>query len=169
MRTRQRKTGFTVVEMLMALAILAMLMTAVAVAFDASIQNYHANEALYKTISTGRAALLRITSEVRTAQAVAVIGAGGDPDNTRCSLLTAGGDNVTYRFDAATSTLFLDNNTTAQSYVLCRNVTAMTFNRATVPGDAGTIRNVRIAMTVTDEDGQQPQTLVAAAVLRRNL
>ncbi len=72
--------GVAVVEMLMALVILAMLMTAVAVAFDASVTNFQTNEGISKTMNMARSALLRITTELRTAQGVAIIGAGGDPE-----------------------------------------------------------------------------------------
>lgn len=167
-RTKKNRTGFSLIEVMLALVILAVLMTAVAVAFDASVKNYHDNEAISKTINMARAALLRITNDVRTAQAVAVIG-GGDPDNSQCSLITSDGKNLTYRFDSAADILYLDDNDTGGSYVLCENVSAMTFNRATVPGEPTLIRNVRISMTVTDDKGQLPQTLVTASVVRRNL
>ena len=36
---KQHKTGFTLIEVMMSLVILAMLMTAVAFAFDASVTN----------------------------------------------------------------------------------------------------------------------------------
>ena len=51
--------------------------------------------------------------------------------------------------------------------VMCDNVTAITFDRATVPDDPSAIRSVRISMTVSADD--LSQTLVAAAVVRRNL
>lgn len=171
-----RRTGFTVIEVLMALAILATLLTAVAVAFDASVKNYHDNEALYKTLNTARAALLRITNDVRTAQAVATAGPdpGEDPDTSQCSMITANGSDLTYRYDGAADTLYLTDNVTGASYVLCENVTAMTFERreADKVTDSGMLRvvcNVRITMTVTDDGGKMPQTLAAAAVVRRNL
>ena len=168
----ERRAGFTIVEMMMALVILAMLMTAVGVAVDASIKNYHDNEALYKTVNTARAALLRITTDVRTSQAVALIGteAGNDADNTQCSMLTVDGADVRYWFDAGSQTLYLKKVTTDEDFVLCKNVTNVTFNRDE-GSEAGTkyVRNVRVSLTVTDADGQMPQTLAVAAVVRRNL
>jgi prepilin-type N-terminal cleavage/methylation domain-containing protein len=168
-KTCKNTAGFTLVELMIAMVLLAALMAAVAVAFNASIKNYHDNEAISKTINTARAALLRITNDLRTAESVAIIGVGGDPDNTQCSLVTRTGQNLTYRFEAAANTLWLDDNDSGDSYVLCRNITAMAFNRATVPSQPILIRNVRITMTVTDEQGDNPQTLAAAAVIRRNL
>lgn len=170
-KKKSKNSGFSLVEMMLALVILAVLMTAVAVAFDASVKNYHDNETISKTMNTARAALLRITNDIRTAQAVAVIGGTGDPDNSQCSLVTAVGQNLVYRFDSAGSKLYLDRyeSGTWVPYVLCENVTAMTFNRAAVPSQSNLIRNVRISMTVTNNQGQMPQTLVTAAVVRRNL
>ena len=168
MKSKRQHAGLTVVELLLALVIMATLMTAVAVAFDASVKNYNANKAIYKALNTARAALLRITNDVRTAQAVAVDEGGADPD-TQCSLNTSGGADYTYRLDAGTHTLYLDDNTAGQSYALCKNVTALTFKRGTVPGDDTRIRSVRISITVTDDNGRMPQTLAAAAIVRRNL
>ncbi|MHC5061225.1 MAG: prepilin-type N-terminal cleavage/methylation domain-containing protein [Planctomycetota bacterium] len=161
--------GFTLVEMLLSMAILAMIMAAVGVAFNASAVNYSQNEAMFKAMNTARQALLRITTEIRTAQSVALIGAGAgnDPDNQQCSMITSDSRNITYRYDSSNNTLYLDDNIASASYVMCDNVTAITFNRATVPEDAGAIRSVRISMTVSVDD--LLQTLATGAVVRRNL
>ena len=52
MRTTKYKTGFTIAELLMALAISAMLLVAVAVAFNASAMNYQENEDIFNTIKS---------------------------------------------------------------------------------------------------------------------
>ena len=62
-----KDNGFTIIEMLISVTLLAMLVTAVAFAFDASVKNYQANQGIYRTVNTARAALLRITNEVRIA------------------------------------------------------------------------------------------------------
>jgi prepilin-type N-terminal cleavage/methylation domain-containing protein len=171
MKKAQSKNGFTIVEMLMSLVILAMLMTAVAVAFDASVTNFQVNQGISKTTNAARAALLRMTTELRSAQAVATIGvgAGFDPsDNSQCSLTTSDGSNICYRYNAADKTLYLDTN--GSSYPLCKNVTAATFNRATtIINGAVAVRNVRIVLTLTDDKGNNSQTFAAAAVVRKNL
>lgn len=171
----KKKNAFTLVEVLLSMVILGVLMAAVAVAFDASVTNYKANEGISRAMNTSRQTLLRITNDVRTAQAVGLLGVpgiGNDSHPSRLTLLTADGQNITYRFDLATNTLFLVTNddTTDADFVLCRNVTAMSFNRSVVPGSSpAAIRNVRIVMTVTDADSGVAQTLAAAAVMRRNL
>lgn len=172
----KKKAAFTIVEVLLALVILAMLTTAAALAFDASVKNYQANQGIYQTVNTARAALLRITNDIRTANAVALI---ADEPATQVSLITRDSKNITYRFDADDGKLYCDDNTASQSYVLCQNVASMTFNRTEcqVERDNGAggmttftgIRDVRIIMTVTDGAGKVSQTLAAAALVRRNL
>lgn len=181
---KKHNPAFTLVEVLMALVILGMLMAAVAVAFDASVKNYQANEGIARNINTARQTLLRITNDIRTAQAVALsvnpnasqytqlTGGINDLSISNLSLVSADGADVTYRFDQPTGTLFLVTNDDAadDDYVLCRNVTAMTFNRSVVAGSSPVaIRNVRIVMTLNDPDAETTQTLAAAAVVRRNL
>lgn len=180
MKTRIRKIpdGFTIVEVMLSLTILAILMTAVAFAFDASVTNYKENQSIYETINRGRQALLRITNDLRTAEAVALIG-GGDPDNFQVSLITNTSSDITYRYDNTAQTLYYDDNTSGNSYVLCENVTAASFNRTTHTIERDTdndgtlesitaVRDVRIVVTITDESGDMERTLAAATLIRKN-
>jgi prepilin-type N-terminal cleavage/methylation domain-containing protein len=163
---KENKTGFTLVEVLMALVILGILMTAVAVAFDASVKNYQANEGIYRTANAGRQTLLRITNDVRTAQYIANVGVGPGQDSPgELTLVTGDGNNITYRFDSTQKTLRL--YTATDDYLLCRNVAAMSFVR--VPATTQPVRSVRISMELSDPDSAAVQKLVAAAVVRRNL
>jgi prepilin-type N-terminal cleavage/methylation domain-containing protein len=164
---KKHQKAFTLVELLLSLAIFGMLMAAVAVAFDASVKNYQDNQGIYRTVNTARQTLLRLTNDVRTAESVAVVGTDGDPDNTQLTLRTANQD-ITYRYDATDKILYL--HTAETNYVLCRNIDAMSFERAPVAdSNPVAVRNVRIVMTVTDPDSGVSQTLAAAAVVRRNL
>jgi len=160
-------TGFTIVELLIALAITAMLLTAVAVAFNASIINYRENEDIFKTINNARQALVRITNQIRTADAVNP----SSPDN-ECSLITptAAPNDITYRYNSGDNKLYLITNDdlSDSDYVLCDNVTAMTFKKDTATEGAMTyVKSVQISMTV--ESGNIQRTVSAAAVVRRNL
>jgi prepilin-type N-terminal cleavage/methylation domain-containing protein len=169
LRKAKSNAGFTLIEILLSLAIMGMVMAAVAMAFNASAVNYNQNEAMFKAMNTARQVLLRITTEIRTAQSVALIGAGAgdDPDNSRCSMITADSRNVTYRYNSGNNTLYLDDNDASSSYVMCENVTAITFERTPVPDEPANIRSVRISMTVSVDN--LSQTLATAAVVRRNL
>lgn len=158
---RRIRIGFTIVELLLALAISAMLLAAVAVAFNASAINYRENEEIFKTINHARQALFRITSQLRTADAV-------DPNapSNECSFFTSAGDDLTYEFRSADDKLYLITNSDAQEYVLCDNVTAMTFGR-TLTDEGDDCKSVQISMTVSC--GDMERTIAAAAVVRRNL
>lgn len=165
MRTTKYKTGFTIAELLMALAISAMLLVAVAVAFNASAMNYQENEDIFNTINAARQALLRMTSQLRTATAV-------DPTSpiNECTLLTSGGDDITYRYDSGQGTLYLITNDdlSDSDYVLCENVTALTCTKNVVVED-GQIKVRSVQITITVVSGNVQRTVSAAAVIRRNL
>jgi prepilin-type N-terminal cleavage/methylation domain-containing protein len=153
--------GFTLVETLLALAISAMLLAAVATAFNASVINYNENERMYDTLNNARQALLRMTAQLRTGHLV-------DPAATtvRCSFFTSDDEDITYEYRTGAHQLVLITNDDGHEYVLCNNVTALTFTK--VPTDNGAdCKSVRISLTV--RSGNRSQTLSSAAVIRRNL
>ena len=159
------RSALTIVEMLIALAITAILLAAVAVAFNASVVSYRVNEDTFKAINSARQALSRITTQLRTATAV-------DPNdpNNKCSMITAEGDDITYQYNSTYNRLYLITNDdlTDSDYVLCDNVTAMTFTKNTAIRD--TVVYVKsVQMSITVQSGGLQKTLVAAAVIRRNL
>jgi len=149
--------GFTIIELLVALAITAMLLAAVAVAFNASMTNYTENADLFKTVNNARQALVRMTSQIRSGLV--------DPNSssTSCKLLCSDGSNITYLYNSSNKKLFIRNNATGDSYVLCENVSAMAFTFDV----AGDVKNVQISITVGD--GSAEQTFYAAAVVRKVL
>ena len=155
------RPDFTLVEIMISLAVLALLMAAVAVAFNASAINYAANEDMFKAMSTARQAMMRITSDLRTATAVL----DSEPA-TQCSIVTADGRDITYQFNAGESILYLvvNSGANAGSYALCKNVTAMTFSRTAAVDDASIVKNVRLSLTVTVDDASQ--SVSSAAVIR---
>jgi Tfp pilus assembly protein PilW len=155
------------------LAISAILLAAVAVAFNASIINYGENERMYQTINNARQALTRMTSEIRTAGysdgSTVPPTWYGVAHNTapanQCVLYLPNHELITYRFSSADRKLYLVKNATNDRYVLCDNVTGATFTTLTDNGvDA---RSVQISLTV--RNGNFERTLAAAAVIRRNL
>lgn len=158
-KTRRCLCGFTMIEMLIALFITSILVVAVGVAFDASITSYTANRDIYNSLNKARQALVMMTPQLRTAQAV-------DPTSpaNECALQTSAGDFITYRYDAASESLYLDKDDS--SYLMCDNVTALSFSKST---DAGMtyVKSVLISITVQCNDVEE--TLASAAVVRRNL
>jgi prepilin-type N-terminal cleavage/methylation domain-containing protein len=63
----KNKTGFTLVEILLSIALLGMLLTAVAAAMHASFQSYDQNDKLASVTQVARSILDRMTREIRTA------------------------------------------------------------------------------------------------------
>ncbi len=159
------RRAFTVLELLLGLAITAMLLAAVAVALNASAVNYATNDDIFKAVNNARQALFRITAQLRTATAVDP----NSPANT-CSLITADGRDITYYYNSTDDKLYLVTNddATDPDYILCDHVTAMSFTKDTATADGLTfVKSVRISMTVLV--GRAERTLCAAAVVRRNL
>lgn len=157
------ETGFTIVELLLALAIASILLAAVATAFNASIINYRENEDIFKAINSARGALFRITSQLRDANSV-----NPDSPDNECALETADGDFVTYQYNNVDNKLYLIDGSPGSPYVLCDNVTAMTFTKDTVFIESiEKVRSVQISITVTR--GNIQRKISAAAVIRRNL
>ena len=159
------ESGFTIVELLLALAIASILLATVATAFNASFINYRQNEDMFKVINSARQSLFRLTSQLRTADAV-------DPTSpaNECTLITAGGDDITYRYNNADNKLYLITNDDLSDpdYVLCNNVTAMTFTKDTVIIESiEKVRSVQVSITVAS--GNVERKISAAAVIRRNL
>jgi prepilin-type N-terminal cleavage/methylation domain-containing protein len=161
MRNTKQKTGFTIVELLIALAISSLLLAAVAFAFQSSFMNYTENEDIFKTINSARQALCRITTQIRTAQAV-----DDTTPNNQCTFYTPDLELITYDYRSAENKLYLVTN--GNDYLLCDNVTAMTFTKDVVIEDmTPKVKSVQISMTVQNGDIQK--TISAASVVRRNL
>jgi prepilin-type N-terminal cleavage/methylation domain-containing protein len=160
-RSIKESKGFTLVELLLGLAISSMLLAAVAAAFNASVMNYRENRQIYQTLNSARQALLRMTTQLRTGNLVEPAA----PAN-QCSFHTAADDDITYEYRSADHRLVLITNDDNEEYVLCENVTGATFTK-TATDAGGDCKSVQISITV--QIGDQVQTLSSAAVIRRNL
>jgi hypothetical protein len=151
--------------LLIALTIAAMLLVAVEAAFNASAVNYQQNEDIFKAVNSARQALFRITTQLRTANAV-------DPNapSNECSMITAAGEDITYRYNSSDNKLYLITNDDLydSDYVLCDNVTAMNCTKTSVVEDSVIkVQKVQISLTVASNDIKN--TISAAAAIRRNL
>ncbi len=152
--------GFTIVECLISLAITAVLMVSLGVAFNASAMNYKENEQMFRTINSARQALTRITTQLRTGHFVNP----GAP-SYQCSFFTDANEDLTYEYRSADKKLYLITNSDHAEYTLCDNVTAATFTK--MPDGHGDCKSVQITLTV--KNGDRQRTLAGAAVIRRNL
>ena len=155
------RAGFTIAETLIVLAISAILLTAVAVAFNASVVNYRENEEMFQAINSARQALYRMTSQLRTGHFV-------DPNapSNQCNFFSSTDQDLTYEYRSADHKLYVITNSDNHEYVLCENVTAADFIK-TPTADGGDCKSVQISLTVQAGDTQR--TLTGAAVIRRNL
>lgn len=149
------------VECLLGLAISAILLTAVAVAFNAAAINYRENEQMFRSLNNARQALTRMTSQLRTGDDVDTAA----PSN-QCSFFTAANENVTYDWRSAEQKLYVRMNDIGQEYVLCDNVVDATFSKV-FTDDGLDCKAVQISLTV--QSGRSVRNLAAAAVVRRNL
>ncbi len=166
--------GFTIVECLVGLAISAVLLTAVAAAFNASVVNYRENEEMFWSMNNARQALTRMTGEIRPAgyfdQSVKPPWHGmahNIEPTDHCTFYLANHELITYQFNADEKKLYLVKNATNQSYVLCSDVSNAVF--ATIPDDGGDplIGAKSVIITLTVRKGGSERTLSAAAALRR--
>lgn len=164
--------GFTLVECLISLAITAMLLAAVATAFNASVISYGENEDMFWTINNARQAMARMTSEFRTAGWVDPNGVVfGVPHLTSpgpsCTLYKIDGTIMRFEYRNTDNRLYLvmGNTTTSPAYVLCEGVTGATFTTSSKNGVDAT--GVQISLTV--RSGDAGRTLSGAAVIRRSL
>ncbi len=157
----KRLAGFTFVEILVSLLVTAMLITAVAIAFNASVKNYNMNEHVFKAVNKARQALTMITTQLRTAKGVETI----SPSN-ECTFRSDANEDITYQFNSSQNKLYVIKDT--GTYLLCDGVTDMTFTTSTgVCGPYVCVKSVQISMTVTSGDVQK--TFSAAVVIRKNL
>jgi len=156
-----RLHGFTIIECLIGLAISAVLLTAVAVAFNASIINYRENEDMFWSMNNARQALTRMTSEIRIGYPVNP----ADPNN-QCSFITAppASEDITYEFRSADHKIYLKKNATNQEYVLCDDVVAASFSKVYTE-EADDVRGVEISLTI--QCGGSRRTLSSVAAVRR--
>ncbi len=166
---RRDATGFTVVECLISLAICAILMTAVAVAFNASLINFCENEEMFQSINSARQALSRMTTQIRTADGVSTAA-----PSHRCVFLDGADPNqlVTFEYrDAADpntpNTLVLIQDGTA--YKLCDNVTSASFTKTPASTDPNEINAKSVLISLSVRCGASERNLSAAAVVRRAL
>ena len=151
--------GFTLVEVLVALAISALLLAAVATALNASLMNYSENQSAYEAMSRARQALGRISTQLRTCDSVDPL----KPANQCEFILADTNEVVLYEYLAANEKLVMHKG--GNEYDLCTDVGAMTFSKQT--NSEGVCTSVRISMTVNNQDTSQD--LASAVVIRRSL
>jgi Tfp pilus assembly protein FimT len=150
---KQSFAGFTIAELLIALFITALLLAAVAVAFNASLMNYNTNEDIFSATNKARQALTQMIPQIRTADSVT-----NDSLPNECELNSGA---VKYSYNSSEQKLYMIKGGT---YLLCDNVKDMSFTKIV---SGGVVKSVIISMTVGS--GQTSQKFSTAVVVRKKL
>jgi prepilin-type N-terminal cleavage/methylation domain-containing protein len=188
---RGRRRGVGLIELLIALAISAALLTATAVAIDASFRAYAVNQEQSDLTQRTRLAMYRMTSIIRQTKehaphngAPAGQFAGGKTvDDTGIDMFDLSGKQIGYRYDSANKQLLVVVSGTP--HVLCEGVEA--FNVRMEPmrspnsiksgGAWDLLKRATLLITVKTTDktstegegvGKQTMTLSASVMPRRN-
>jgi len=175
---RHCRPGLSMVEILIALTIAAMLLTATAAAFDAALTSYRSNYDMTVVGVSSRNAMYQMCSTIRSAW--------NDPDydtidvttdGTQCSLVDANGWDVEYRYDASADQMQVrmdSGSGWSNWFVMVSNVVPVATGEkiftdidpedTTLP--AGTVGKVIIRFRVQQEGINQS---VTAAAVPRNI
>ena len=174
-RRARSKAGMTLPELLLALAVTAILLAATAVAFDAALRNYETNRQLGLASMSTRNAVHQMCSTIRSAW--------NDPDEdmiivstdgNECDLVNADDQNVIYRYYPDDDEIKMTNDGGTNWYTLLRNIVPLESGEpiftALDPLDAdlaaGTVGRVEIRFQV---DSDVETTPVSVAAVPRNI
>lgn len=160
--SRPRRTGLSLIEIMISLAISSMLLTAVGAAYSASSSSIEANEQFFRASQGARVSLNQILAELRkcqtatideTAETVMVSRVPEDPSNP------ADFETRVYAYDADAQVLRMttDKTTPASTFTLARQVES--FNLET----DGTTMSITMIVRV----GENTVTLSGASTWRR--
>ena len=160
-RARQ---GLSLAEVMISLAISAMLLTAVAAAFTASSEAIEQNDEFFRASQAARVSMNQILTEIRRANAVQV-----PTNNKSLSMLTHDNKDRTYSYDSAASKLKLITNDvlTDPDYTLASNCTSGTFDADVVIDGGGIKHVVRVSVTVCVKVGKNQIRLTGSAAPRK--
>jgi len=169
MKRQARSTGFTIVELLMALSIAAVLLAAIAASVHATLMSYDENEKVSLATQAGRWALQRMMSDVRTAAAVDVYSGS----MTIVPAENRGIDQIEYYY--TNGILYykqtVGTETTVEPIVGDREVklTAFTLNAQMGTNQEGLSCTARVKARLTFTVGDETLSMTASSAPRRNL
>ena len=149
---KRKRTGLSLIEAMISLGISAMLLSGIAMAFQASSSAIEMNDQFYRASQAARVSLNQILDQVRRCQSGAV-------DPASLELDTDGGQKRTYWLNGTNlmCTMNAPDTTVASSYRLASNVKSIRFD---TDGKS-------ISMIVTVAVGTNQVTLCGSAFPRR--
>ena len=160
------KKGFTIIELILAVIIMALLMTALGFVFRGTVNTYTVNQNMLESYNDSRMAIKRISDEIRNAVTVST----SEPQN-QCSIIRADGEDITYRYDAdAKEILYCTNgDLTDQDYVICDNIESAVFQKVTASYADGTQYVKEVVVTISSKNGSVTQNMTSSVAVRKNL
>ncbi len=166
----QHTEAFTLVEVLLSLAILAMLMAAVGGAVFASLDSYEENENIATATQATRSVLDRIARDIRTATAVSA-------GSTQITIITPAGSEaqqIDYEWDTGDRVLYyrrnVDGSTTSYPLLGDGEVTIDSFTVTYETGLdwQGTSCTKSVSVSIAIAIDGKTFTMTASAAPRRN-
>lgn len=162
-----RRAGFSMVELLVALAIIAMLMVSLTAVLDAFLTSYRETETSAVGVQAGRSILARLANDIRTATAVETTGASVTLVPPASRQLTQ----IAYTYDASTDQLTYQENGTDGNSTLSvlmgtskPVITGFTVSEVRGKDFQGTdcVKSVTIALTYTVDGNPFAYTISAS-------
>jgi prepilin-type N-terminal cleavage/methylation domain-containing protein len=186
-----KRRGVGLIELLIALSISAILLTATAVAVDASFKAYAANQEESSLLQQSRMALNRMVMSIRTSDShaptdpklLADFKAGLKVTGTAIAMFQEDGTNIVYRYDSPNKRLYADVG--GKSYVLARGVDACSMSMEPMRSEEALrtggaydlLRRATILVTISttastagvgESTGKHPVTLSVSISPRKN-
>jgi len=156
---KKSRLGLSLAEVMISLAISAMLLTAVAAAFSASSEAIEQNDTFFRASQAARVSMNQILTEIRRANPVDAV------NSTATDLAMVGhdGNPRDYIYDAASKKLKLDTHTPGKpQYTLASNCTNATFTYDIISGQV-----MRVSVTLIVQVDKNTIRLTGSAAPRR--
>jgi len=170
---RTSQSGFTLLEVLISVVLMAALLAAVALATHASLNSYDENARAAALTQTVRVLSMRLQREVRSAEAIDYQADDGEliifpPTNPE------GLEQIRYEYDGGTKTLYYHQQTAGETVtsVVMNAASPVVLNSFAVDYETTQIGSLtctqRVRVTMTFQVGQATSTVVFSAAPRRN-